>query len=155
MIFSSVHPGTRRGTSVREQKEGTHESSTCPCPTDEFGRPLVSDLDHWWERLGDRAKYAFEALERQTLLELAMAVELLTRDGEARIRGQHLARAVTPLRVRRLKVADALRARAAALHRTVADNSAPLTPAQDRRAGEDVRCPVLRSEPNSYSPSTD
>ena len=97
--------------------------------TDEFGRPLVSDLDHWWERLGDRAKYAFEALEPQTFLELAMMVqvlraggeELLTRDGEVRTWGQHLIRAATPLRVRRLKVADALRARAAALHRTVAD----------------------------------
>ena len=97
--------------------------------TDEFGRPLVSDLDQWWERLGDRAKYAFEALEPQTFLELAMMVEvmraggeeLLTRDGEVRAWGQHLTRATTPLRVRRLKVADALRARAAALHRTVAD----------------------------------
>ena len=96
---------------------------------DEFGRPLVSDLDHWWERLGDRAKYAFEALEPQTFLELAMMVEvlraggeeLLTRDGEVRTWGQHLTRAATPLRVRRLNVADALRARAASLHRTVAD----------------------------------
>ena len=97
--------------------------------TDEFGRPLVSDLDHCWERLGDRAKYTFEALEPQTFLELAMMVEvvraggeeLLPRDGEVRTWGQHLSRAATPLRVRRLKVADALRARAAALHRTVAD----------------------------------
>ena len=97
--------------------------------TDEFGRPLVSDLDSWWQRLGDRAKYAFEALEPQTFLELAMMIEvlhaggeeLLTRDGEVRTWGEHLTRAVTPLRVRRLKVADALRARAAALRRTVAD----------------------------------
>ena len=97
--------------------------------TDEFGRPLVSDLDAWWEQLGDRAKYAFEALEPQTFLELAMMVEvlrasgeeLLTREGEVRTWGGHLTRAATPLRVRRLKVADALRARAAALHRTVAD----------------------------------
>ena len=47
--------------------------------------------------------------------------ELLTREGEIQTWGQHLARAATPLRVRRLNVADALRARAAALRRTVAD----------------------------------
>ena len=94
----------------------------------EYGRPITNDLDGWWERLGDRAKYAFEALEPQTLIELAMAAEvlaageqLLTPEGDVRTWGMHLTRAVTPLRIRELDVRQALRSRAAALHRVVAD----------------------------------
>ena len=103
---SCAHPDSRKLGMLAEDpgeffRGGTMAGQLSPhlmADTDEFGRPLASDLDHWWERLGDRAVHAIEALEPQPFLELAMMVEvlrvggeeLLTRDGEVRTWGQHL-----------------------------------------------------------------